>query len=135
MFVISFKVDLNCANVFDIIGSSPKVIGIPNALDPFRPSTIKKSKEYDLNDDPPQVESSNHDSSSEQNENDEEVEEKEEQEKQEGQGQEQEEKEETIQRKLKRSVPVFLVKGFKFFFKKRHESPYKALQDELLAYC
>ena len=50
----------------NIIGSSPKVIGIPNALDPSGPFTIKKSKEYDLNDDPPQVESSNHDSSSEQ---------------------------------------------------------------------
>ena len=73
----------------NIIGSSPKVIRIPNALDPSRPSTIKNSKEYDLNDDLPQVESSNHDSSSEQNENDEEVKEKEEQEEQE-QEQEQE---------------------------------------------
>ena len=81
----------------NIIGSSSKVIGISNALDPSEPFTIKKSKEYDLNDDSPQVESSNHDSSSGQNENDEEVEEKEER--------EQEEKEETIQRKLKRMRP------------------------------
>ena len=101
----------------NIIGS-PKVIGISNALNPFGHFTIKKSKEYDLNDDSPQVESSNHDSNSEQNENDEEVKEKEEHEEQEEQEQEQEKKKETIQRKFKRKRPDVFSQGIQFFFKK-----------------